>query len=222
MRRDAPGFVSVAGGKYTTYRIMARDAVDAAAHELPFAVEASRTADLPLLGAVGLSVDPVARRRPPRRRRARAGAASTAWSRRWGSLVVEVLDEIAADPALGEPVPGADGYLCAEISYATSHEGALHVDDVLTRRTHISFEVPDRGAEAVATVARVMAGVLGWDEATAEREIAHYRARLAAELEAETMPDDAASDAVRSVVRDLRLDASDDGPTTSPVHTAAR
>ena len=221
VRRDAPGFVSVAGGKYTTYRIMARDAVDAAAHELPFAVEASRTADLPLLGAVGFSV---ARSRAA----AHPGAAGLERARldrmvsRWGSLVVEVLDEIAADPALGEPVPGADGYLCAEISYATSHEGALHVNDVLTRRTHISFEVPDRGAEAVATVARVMAGVLGWDEATAEREIVHYRARLAAELEAETMPDDAASDAVRSVVRDLRLDSSDDGPTTSPVHTAAR
>jgi glycerol-3-phosphate dehydrogenase len=221
VRRDAPGFVSVAGGKYTTYRIMARDAVDAAAHELPFAVEASRTADLPLLGAVGFSV---ARSRAA----AHPGAAGLERAQldrlvsRWGSLALEVLDVIAADPALGEPVPGADEYLCAEISYATSHEGALHVDDVLTRRTHISFEVPDRGAEAVATVARLMAAVLDWDEATAEREIAHYRARLAAELEAETMPDDAASDAVRSVVRDLRLDPSDDGPTTSPVHTAVR
>jgi glycerol-3-phosphate dehydrogenase len=195
---------------------MARDAVDAAAHELPFAVEASRTADLPLLGAVGFSV---ARSRAA----AHPGAAGLERAQldrlvsRWGSLALEVLDVIAADAALGEPVPGADGYLCAEISYATSHEGALHVDDVLTRRTHISFEVPDRGAEAVATVARLMAAVLGWDEATAEREIAHYRARLAAE----TMPDDAASDAVRSVVRDLRLDSSDDGPAKSPVHTSA-
>jgi glycerol-3-phosphate dehydrogenase len=221
VRRDAPGFVSVAGGKYTTYRIMARDAVDAAAHELPFAVEASRTADLPLLGAVGFSV---ARSRAA----AHPGAAGLERAQldrlvsRWGSLALELLDVIAADPALGKPLSGADEYLCAEISYATSHEGALHVDDVLTRRTHISFEVPDRGAEAVAAVAPLMAAVLGWDEATTEREIAHYRARLAAELEAETMPDDAASDAVRSVVRDLRLDPADEGPTTSPVHAGAR
>ena len=50
MRRSAPGLVSVAGGKYTTYRLMARDAVDAAARDLPFAVDASRTADTPAPG----------------------------------------------------------------------------------------------------------------------------------------------------------------------------
>ena len=55
VRRSAPGFVSVAGGKYTTYRLMARDAVDLAARDLRFAVDASRTAELPLLGAVGLA-----------------------------------------------------------------------------------------------------------------------------------------------------------------------
>ncbi len=116
-----------------------------------------------------------------------------------------MLDLIAAEPALGEPLPGAETYLAAEVRYAASHEGALHVDDVLTRRTHISFETPDRGRRAVEAVARLMAPVLLWDEATIEREVAHYRARLAAELEAESMPYDAAADAVRATVRDLRL-----------------
>ena len=54
VRRSAPGLVSIAGGKYTTYRIMARDAVDVAARDLPFAVPPSHTEDVPLLGAVGL------------------------------------------------------------------------------------------------------------------------------------------------------------------------
>jgi len=204
VRRDAPGFVSVAGGKYTTYRIMARDAVDAAAHELAFPVEPSRTADVPLAGAVGLSVT-------RSRARAHPGAAGLEPARldrlvgRWGSLALEVLDAIAADPALAAPLPGAEKYLSVEAVYGASHEGALHVDDFLTRRTHISFELADRGDGAVEAVARLMAPVLGWDDEAVAREVAHYRARLAAEREAESMPDDAASDAARAPVRDLRL-----------------
>ena len=204
VRRSAPGLISVVGGKYTTYRIMARDAVDAAARDLGFKVDSSQTARLPLLGAAWL---PAAGRRAA----AHPAAASltTAQIRRlvdrWGSLALEVLDVIAADPDLGKPLPGAEAYLAADVRYAASHEGALHVDDVLTRRTHMSFETPDRGRRAVEAVARLMAPVLGWDKTTIAREVTHYRARLAAEHEAESMPDDASSDAVRATVRDLRL-----------------
>ncbi len=204
VRRDAPGFVSVAGGKYTTYRVMASDTVDVAARELPFPVEESRTADVPLIGAVGLSAT-------RSRAAAHPGAAALTAAQlerlvaRWGSVALEVLDLVAADRALAAPLPGAPDYLSVEAVYAASHEGALHVDDFLTRRTHISFELPDRGDAAVEAVARLMAPVLGWDGAAVAREIAHYRDRLAAETKAETMPDDAASDAVRAPVRDLRL-----------------
>jgi glycerol-3-phosphate dehydrogenase len=205
VRRSAPGLVSVAGGKYTTYRVMARDAVDAAARELGGGVSASETRRLPLLGALGLA---------NAARRAAAHPGSAALSdvqlrhllNRRGSLALEVLDLIAADPELGGALPGAESYLAADVRYAATHEGALHVDDVLTRRTHISFDTRDRGRLAVETAARLMAPVLGWDEATITREVEHYRARLAAELEAESMPDDVHADAVRARVRDLRLD----------------
>src|SRR5665647_240699 len=136
--RSAPGMVSVAGGKYTTYRVMARDAVDAAARELPFAVDPSRTADVPLLGAVGLSGAEVRMRDHP-------GATALSADRlrhliaRYGSAAEEVLDLVADEPVLAEPLVGAERYLAAEVRYATTHEGALHVDDVLTRRTHIAF-----------------------------------------------------------------------------------
>jgi glycerol-3-phosphate dehydrogenase len=205
VRRSAPGLISIAGGKYTTYRIMARDAVDAAAHELPFAVAESSTAALPLVGAAGLSST-------ARRAAAHPGSAGLTPGQlrllieRRGSLALEVLELIAAEPALAEPVPGAETHLAAEVRHAASHEGALHVDDVLTRRTHISFETRDRGDRAVETVARLMAPVLQWDEQTVRRETEHYHARLAAEREAESMPDDASADAVRAKVRDLRLD----------------
>ncbi len=87
------------------------------------------------------------------------------------------------------------------------YEGALHVDDVLTRRTHIAFEAPDRGREAVTDVSRLMATALGWPAGVAQDEVAHYLARLDAEAEAQAMLDDASSDAARSPVRDVRLRA---------------
>jgi glycerol-3-phosphate dehydrogenase len=86
------------------------------------------------------------------------------------------------------------------------NEAALHVDDVLTRRTHIAFEAQDRGRRAVEHVARVMAPALGWDEEAVRREIEHYRSRLDAESAAQRMLDDAAADAARAPVRDMRLD----------------
>ena len=206
VRRSAPGLVSVAGGKYTTYRPMAQDAVDAAARELPFAVDASRTAAIPLLGAVGLSAVEYRLNRHP-------GAAPLAQEqlrhlvRRYGTLATSVLDLVVAEPRLASPLPGAEKYLAAEVRYAALDEGALHIDDVLTRRTHIAFDVPDRGELAADPVARLMAPVLGWDQAAIDREITHYRERLVAERAAQSMLDDAASDSARSPVRDLRLAA---------------
>ena len=203
--RSAPGFVSIAGGKYTTYRLMARDAVDAAARELPFAVDSSRTADTPLLGAVGLSGAEF-------RLRGHPGAAALSSEqrrhllRRFGTLAWQLLDLLVAEPELARPLAGAEEYLAAEVRYAATHEGALHVDDVLTRRTHIAFEVADRGDLAAASVARLMAPVLAWDEASIDREVAHYRARLAAERAAQAMLDDAASNSARAGVRDPRVD----------------
>jgi glycerol-3-phosphate dehydrogenase len=204
VHRSAPGLVSIAGGKYTTYRIMARDAVDVAARDLPFPVAPTRTASLPLLGAVGAKdaearalLHPAAARLAPQQVRHLVG--------RYGTLALRVLDLVAAEPDLAEPVPGAENYLAAEVRYAVLYEAALHVDDVLTRRTHIAFEASDRGREAVEPVARLMATALAWDPATLEREVAHYRARLDAESVAQSMLDDASSDAARSPVKDVRI-----------------
>ena len=209
VRRSAPGFVSVAGGKYTTYRLMARDAVDLVARDLRFAVDPSRTADVPLLGAIGLSGAEL-------RLSSHPGAGHLAPTQlhhlvaRHGTLAAEVLDLVASDPGLAAPLVGAEGYLAAEVSHAAAYEGALHVDDVLTRRTHIAFEVPDRGQLAADGVARLMAPVLGWDQATVDREIAHYRARLEAEAAAQALLTDAASDSARAEVRDPRLERLDE------------
>ena len=100
---------------------------------------------------------------------------------RYGTMTDELLDLIRSDPELGEPLPGADDYIGAEVVYAASHEGALHLDDVLARRTRISIEAWDRGVSAAPVAAKLMARVLGWDEEREALEVERYLQRVEAE-----------------------------------------
>jgi glycerol-3-phosphate dehydrogenase len=123
---------------------------------------------------------------------------------RYGTQVDEIFEVIADRPELAEPIEGAETYFKVEAWYAASHEGALHLDDVLTRRTRISIETFDRGIAAARSVAKLMGEVLGWDEATRAREIEHYDARVAAERESQQQPDDRTADAARHGAPDVR------------------
>src|SRR5918911_299028 len=187
-----PGLVVVAGGKYTTYRVMAKDAVDEAARALDFRVAPSCTDEVPLLGAEGYRAAWNARHRTA----ARSGlhvARIEHLLQRYGSMIDEVLELCVpptGDPALGRPLPGAEDYLAAEIVYAASHEGARHLDDALARRTRISIETWDRGVSTAPHAARLMGGVLGWSEEQLEREVQHYLARVEAERTSQQQPDD--------------------------------
>ncbi len=200
--RPAPGLVLVAGGKYTTYRVMAADAVDAAAHDLS-GVPASRTEHIPLLGARGFDAAWQARGGTARDH-ALDVARVEHLLRRYGSLTDEVLALGGERPELLLPLAGAPEYLAAEAYYAALAEGALHLDDVLTRRTRISIETPDRGVAAAEAVARLVAPVLGWDASAVAREVEHYRARVAAERESQQQPDDRTADAARLGAPDVR------------------
>jgi glycerol-3-phosphate dehydrogenase len=198
----APGLVLVAGGKYTTYRVMAEDAVDAAVTGLP-GVPESRTAHLPLVGAHQWDVV-----------RDAAPQLAAAWDlpedaverllHRHGDRIGDVLELAREHPALGRPVTGAPGYLAAEVVHAVTAEGALHLDDVLTRRTRISIETAHRGVESAPEVAALMAGALGWDDERTAREVEHYEARVEAERESQRMPDDRTADAARLGAPDVR------------------
>ena len=197
-----PGLVVVAGGKYTTYRIMAQDAVEEAVRGLDAKVPASCTEDVLLAGADGFG----ALRNQKRALAARSGlhvARIDHLLSRYGSLVDEVLRLVAADRRLAEPLPGCDDYLCAEVVYGVSHEGARHIDDVLARRTRASIEAWDRGAAAAPLVAELMAPLLGWDDRHRQNEIDHYLARVTAERDSQEQPDDATADAARMGAPDI-------------------
>ncbi|TVT36522.1 glycerol-3-phosphate dehydrogenase [Amycolatopsis rhizosphaerae] len=200
--RPVPGLSIVAGGKYTTYRVMAKDAVDMAARDLGRPVPPSRTEEEPILGAVGYH-SLWERRRALAERAGLAPERVVHLLRRYGSAIHDLLDAIAQRPELGEPIPGAGGYLKAEAVYAVSHEGALHLEDVLTRRTRISIEQAGRGVEAAPVVAGLIAPLLGWDEATRQREVRTYLERVRAERAAQEQPDDEAANASRLAAPDL-------------------
>jgi glycerol-3-phosphate dehydrogenase len=201
--RVAPGLVAIAGGKYTTYRVMAADAVDAAVPDLPGRVARSITDKVPLLGADGYH--------------ALVNQAETLASRhglhpyrlrhlldRYGSVVHQLLALAADRRDLLAPVREAPDYLRVEVVYAASHEGALHLEDVLTRRTRISIEYPHRGEACAADVADLMGEVLGWPADARHREVQMYLARVAAERDSQREPDDSAADARRSAAPDPR------------------
>ena len=191
-----PGLVVVAGGKYTTYRVMARDAVDEAVRAIDAKVPPSVTESIPLLGAEGYAAMKNARHLLAQRYGVHVARVEHLLGR-YGSLATEVLDLVAGDPTLGEPLAGASDYLRAEIVYAASHEGARHLDDLLARRTRISIETFDRGIGAMEEAARLAAPVLGWSDAQVTREVEHYRKRVEAERESQTMPDDETADSAR-------------------------
>jgi glycerol-3-phosphate dehydrogenase len=204
------GLLLVAGGKYTTYRVMAADVIDRAVRRLGGAQRPSSTDQLPLLGADGFAPAWRDRQDVARRHGVTAGVIEHLLER-YGTLTVHLLAMIAAEPALATPLTGAPEYLAAEVAYAALAEGALHLDDVLTRRTRISFETPHRGSESAEHTAEVMGDALGWDKAVRAREVEHYLARVAAERQSQTMPDDFTADAARVGVPDVRGFAADRG-----------
>jgi glycerol-3-phosphate dehydrogenase len=159
-------------------------------------VAASTTETVPLLGAVGFHA--TWNQRHTLARQAGLHVARVEHLlRRYGVLTQELLDLVAERPELGEPLEGAEDHLKAEVVYAASHEGALHLTDVLTRRTRISIEAWDRGVSAAPGAAELMAPVLGWDQDRIKAEVEIYLGRVDAERVSQTMVDDASADEAR-------------------------
>lgn len=207
-----PGLTVIGGGKLTTYRIMAKDAVNFAlegrAEQLPCITD-----EIPLLGAVG---EAAMRRTMP------ALQAKYGWSdmvvdhllHRYGSLIDELVDLIDEDPSMAEPLKEAPAYLRAEIAYACTHEGVLHLEDLMCRRTRLVYEVERQGLAALPEITEIAAARLGWDAARAEREASVYESRVRAEEAAAATYSDKEAVAARNQAIDiapLRRVSSDDG-----------
>lgn len=161
---DRPGFITITGGKLTTYREMAEDAIDALARDLhlsigPFSRHRCRTVRLALHGSG----------RKPMFERG-TDHFEHLWSR-FGSDTSEILDIMSRDPDLAAPlVPGLP-YLRAEVVYAVLHEMAVTIEDVLSRRTRCLLFDREGARRAAPETAALMGRLLGWDEERARQEI---------------------------------------------------
>jgi glycerol-3-phosphate dehydrogenase len=196
-----PGLVLIAGGKLTTYRVMARDAVDLAVRGWP-GVAPSHTERVPLLGADGFLTRTNQRVALSRRSGLEVRRIDHLLGR-YGGLVDDLLDLVAWRPELGAPLPGTEDYLAAEVVYAVTHEGARHLDDVLARRTRISIETFDRGTLAVTAAADLMAAELGWDRSRRDDEVDHYLRRVEAERQSQEKLTDQEADEARVSAPDI-------------------
>ena len=179
--RPAPGFVSIAGGKYTTYRIMGKDVIDLAAIELRKLIPESVTDKLPLVGADGYfalaqQVDRLAEEN------GLSTESITHLLNRYGSMISEVLDLIKENPALGKRLSPDLPYIRAEIYYAASHEGAQSIDDVISRRTRIAFEAHNHGLNLAEAISEIIAPVLGWSSKERKSSVAAYESFVEREL----------------------------------------
>jgi glycerol-3-phosphate dehydrogenase len=204
-----PGFTTIAGGKYTTYRIMAEDAVNAAIVDLESrglvqGVPQSDTEDVLLIGATNFDQVQTELRATGKNFGLNAKGIEHLLGR-YGSMVGDLISILKYRPELAQPIAGGAGYLRVEALYAVTHEGALHIDDILTRRTHLSIETPDQGLEAAEEVAQIMGAELGWNQERTEAELVHYQDRVAAERKAHLAVDDSGAMAARNHVRDVRL-----------------
>ena len=201
----APGLVAIAGGKYTTYRVMAADAIDTAVQFIPARVAPSITEKVSLQGADGYfalinQVEHVGERvglHPYRVRHLLD---------RYGSLMDDVLALTADHPELLSPIKEAPGYLRVEALYAVIAEGALHLEDILARRMRISIEYSHRGVDCAREVADIVAAALGWTAEDVNREVANYTARVEAEILSQAQPDDVSADELRASAPEARAE----------------
>jgi glycerol-3-phosphate dehydrogenase len=198
--RTRGGIWTVAGGKYTTFRIMAEQAVDRVAEDLrsrfPALREgACRTAERAYHGApeLGDSSEPPAG--PAADPRVRFGAWQSREAERLGRLAglppevclhlcraygtsaAEVAALVREDPALGGRIAAGRPFVRAEIRYAAEREMCRSAADFLARRTQLRF-LEHQGLDAVEVVVDGLARCLGWSEATRRSQAQEYREHI--------------------------------------------
>ena len=165
-----PGLVTVVGGKLTTYRQLAEDAVDDVLRRLGRPKSRSLTRKRSLLGAAGFDGPELNRQLVGR------GAPAAVAERLvavYGVMAREVWSLAEVDPALAEVVHPPSGLTAAELVHAVSREHAQTLSDVLARRVLLAFE-PGHGLESLEGIVDVVATRLDWDEARRAREVQGY------------------------------------------------
>ena len=181
---DASGLVRISGGKYTTYRVMAKDVIDASLGRTEARRRKSGTAELPVVGAAPrdeLAMVAASLVRPLQDAAAVLRHTNATWpgrvarrlADRYGREAVEVM-ALGRELELLAPLGEGIDHLEAEVAWAARNELALSIDDVLARRMRLSQELPDRGASIAPRVAAILGDELGWNERRQKAEVSSY------------------------------------------------
>jgi len=165
------GVIAISGGKLTTYRVMARDVVNAVERQLQVPLRKSGTETLPLPGGNLRSVD--AELEVALREVAHVDVALHL-VRAYGSRWRQVWGLTREEASLAQPLVEGLPYLRAEAAHGVSHEFVHTLADLLIRRLKVAFETRDQGAEAARAAAEVMAPRLGWNSAETQRQLEAY------------------------------------------------
>jgi glycerol-3-phosphate dehydrogenase len=162
------GVIHITGGKWTTYRQMAEDTVNALRAYLPNLAKV-RTKNLRLHGT--------GEWRPN-------GELETRLYQRYGSDAREILELIAADATLADVAIPGQRYVGAEFLFSVRHEMATSLNDLLTRRTRAHLHDARATLESASSIARLVANDLGWDEVECKRQVESYRSLVTYEFSA--------------------------------------
>ena len=172
--------MTIAGGKLTTHRSMAREMVDLVARRLreidgrPLPRRAA-TDTLPLPGGEAADLEVLVE---AVRQRGISEIRARHLVRAYGSEAAGVLNLADRDRALGEPIITGRPEIWAQVDYAVDREMAAHLADVMIRRMHLFYEDPAHGNAVSSAVAARLAELLGWDEARRDAEVADYTGQV--------------------------------------------
>lgn len=168
----AGGMLTIAGGKLTTCRAMAAEAVDAVVKRLGRRLPRAATDVIPLPGGNAADLEPFRARGAP------LGLPAEVSDRlvdRYGTECAGIHNLGMKQRRFFDRLHPSHPAIEAEVLHAVRRELALTVEDVMVRRLHLYYETRDHGLRAAARVAELMAGELGWDEARRQDEVVRYR-----------------------------------------------
>jgi glycerol-3-phosphate dehydrogenase len=175
---DAPGLLSVVGGKITGYRGIAEDAVNLAAKKLGLKTPTSTAKTLLPGGTVSPLEDFTTRFQAEAAELGLSQAQATHLINLYGSRAREVLTLVQADPTLAQPLHPAYPVLRAQVKLAVEQEQCLTLCDFMMRRSDLYF-TPDQGRQAAPVVSAELTTLLGWSEPRCQQEEAAYAQVLA-------------------------------------------
>lgn len=160
---DDAGLISVAGGKLTTFRLIALDVLKSAAAYLPelaLPQGGATQAEAAIFSSLQNACQP-ARLSGQQWRRLRGHYGDDA------SAILEVLADTSA--------VGATDTLWAEVAWCARHEAIVHLDDLLLRRTRLGLLLPNGGLGDMATLQALCQDALGWSDSQWQAEVARYQ-----------------------------------------------